>query len=250
MTPVMSNRHLLVGVCGFAESQERVFRDFQILEVQQTFYQPPLISTAERWRARAPKDFVFTLKAWQLLTHVASSPTYRRLRERLSANDLTRAGDFKWNPVTRMAWGRTQEIADALNAEAIVFQAPKAFLPTKQNIARLQYFFDGVDRKGRRLIFEPRGEAWSSETTRPLIRDLDLVHGVDPFIRKPVGRGLRYFRLHGRPAYHYHYEYTDDDLGCLEAMLSGGWPNRVLFNNDAMAGDARRFLQRVETDTN
>lgn len=96
------------------------------------------------------------------------------------------------------------------------------------------------------MVFEPRGSTWSDDIVRALIRDLDLVHGVDPFLRRPVGRGLRYFRLHGRPAYHYRYRYTDQDLDALVSMLSGAWPNRVLFNNDAMAGDGRRLLRRLQ----
>ncbi|MHC1610664.1 MAG: DUF72 domain-containing protein [Candidatus Methanospirareceae archaeon] len=35
---------------------------------------------AERWRLRAPKEFEFTVKAWQLITHEPTSPTYRKAR--------------------------------------------------------------------------------------------------------------------------------------------------------------------------
>jgi uncharacterized protein YecE (DUF72 family) len=80
-------------------------------------------------------------------------------------------------------------------------------------------------------------EAW--------VRDLGVVVAVDPFLRPPIGRGLRYLRLHGRPAYRYHYRYSDADLRALEAVLSRTGPTWVLFNNDAMAADARRFLKRL-----
>jgi len=244
------NRHsapqVLVGTCGFAEAQAKTFRDFGIVEIQRTFYQPPRVATAARWREQAGEDIVFTLKAWQLITHAASSPTYRRLRETFPARTLAQAGSFRWNALTRMAWQRTQAIADALQAEAIVLQTPRSFVPSPQNLRRLGRFCEAVDRRGRRLVFEPRGAAWRDELLRALVRDLDLVHGVDPFLRKPVGRGLRYFRLHGRPAYHYHYRYTDAELRALRSMLSQAWPNRVLFNNAAMADDARRFLHLLQ----
>jgi len=230
-----------IGTCGFPEAHRTLFADFDLLEVQQTFYQPPRIETAQRWRSEAPADFVFTLKAWQLLTHEAGSPTYRRLREGLSPEALREAGGLRWNALTRMAWARTQAIADALEAEAVVFQTPRRFVPEEENIRRLRRFFAQIDRRGRRMVFEPRGEAWSREILAPLLRELDLVHGVDPFLRRPVGRGLRYLRLHGRPAYHYHYRYTDEDLRVLAGMLNRAWPNWVLFNNDTMAADARRL---------
>jgi uncharacterized protein YecE (DUF72 family) len=32
---------VLVGTCGFAEAQQKSFHEFDILEIQQTFYEPP-----------------------------------------------------------------------------------------------------------------------------------------------------------------------------------------------------------------
>jgi uncharacterized protein YecE (DUF72 family) len=234
-----------VGTCGFAVSHAKTYHDFGIVEVQQTFYQPPRVTTVRRWREQAPRDFIFTLKAWQLLTHEAGSPTYRRLREPLSGRRLAQAGSFKWNPVTRTAWQRTRELAAALQAEAVVFQTPRSFVPTPDNLRRLYRFFEIIDRQGRRMVFEPRGDAWTDEIVRRVITDLNLVHGVDPFLRRPVGRGLRYFRLHGRPAYHYHYRYANADLSALQELLSRAWPNRALFNNDNMTVDANRFIRML-----
>ncbi len=233
----------LVGTCGFAESQGNTFKDFGIVEIQQTFYQPPRVATVERWRAQAGIDFIFTLKAWQLLTHEATSPTYRRLTEPLSENQLADVGSFKWNAVTRMAWHRTLQLADVLQAEAVVFQMPRSFLPTPDNLRRVHRFFESIDRNGRRVVFEPRGDAWTEKIVRRVITDLSLVHGVDPFLCRPAGRGMRYFRLHGRPAYRYRYRYTNKDLSVICDMLSRAWPNRVLFNNDRMADDAKRFIR-------
>ena len=65
--------------------------------------------------------------------------------------------------------------------------------------------------------------------------------------RVAVGRGLRYFRLHGRPAYHYRYRHIDAVLSALEAMLSRAWPNRVLLNNIAMTDEAKRFMQLLNS---
>ena len=58
---------------------------------------------------------------------------------------------------------------------------------------------------------------------------------------------MRYFRLHGRPAYHYRYRYNRAELSGLRDMLSRSWPNRVLFNNDSMADDAKRFIQLLNS---
>lgn len=84
-----------VGCCGFPLAQARYFRAFRLLEVQQTFYQPPRLTTLQRWRATAPEGFEFTLKAWQLITHEPSSPTYRRLRTSIPESRHARYGSFR-----------------------------------------------------------------------------------------------------------------------------------------------------------
>ncbi len=236
---------MLVGTCGFAEAQDRTFQDFDILEVQRTFYQPPRLQTAARWRSKAPTGFVFAIKAWQLLTHPPSSSTYRRLKEPLSRQQQDQVGSFKWNEVTQRAWQRIQAIADALAAEVIVFQTPRQFRPTSKNLQQLRHFFEQIDRYDRWMVFEPRGAAWDKVTLQPLVEDLGLVHGVDPFLQEPVGGGLRYFRLHGRPAYNYRYHYTEEDLTAVVYKLDRRVSNYILFNNDSMADDARSFLQYI-----
>ncbi len=237
---------VLVGTCGFAESHQRSFRDFRILEIQQTFYQPPRLDTAQRWREAAPPDFVFTLKAWQLITHEAGSPTYRRLREPLGSRELAQAGGFRWNAVTRMAWKRTLAVARVLRVGAIVFQTPPSFLPTRDNVRRLRHFFAVIERPRFWLVFEPRGSGWTADLLRPLLDELALIHGVDPFLGRPVGNGLRYYRLHGRPAYGYRHRYTDAELWKLKMMLDPERANWVLFNNAHMAEDARRFIRLLK----
>lgn len=235
-----------VGACGFRTSHERTFTRFDVLEVQKTFYQPPQISTAERWRSEAPDRFAYTLKAWQLITHEASSPTYRRRTDQLTDEEKSQVGSFRWNEVTRRGWERTRAIANALDAEGIVFQTPASFEPCDRQLDRLRSFFSSIDRGDRYLVFEPRGDAWTDEVLTPLVEDLDLVHGVDPFIRSPVGPGLRYYRLHGRPAYAYSYGYTESDLEELRDALSETTANRVLFNNSNMVEDAVRFIDRTD----
>lgn len=67
-----------VGCCGFPRKQSLCWDALDAVEIQATFYKPPQPSTAQRWRAQAPAGFAFSLKAWQLITHEPSSPSYRR----------------------------------------------------------------------------------------------------------------------------------------------------------------------------
>jgi len=124
---------LRVGCCGFPKARVQYYECFPMVEVQQTFYQPPMTRTAERWRAEAPRDFEFTLKAWQLITHESKSPTYRRLRLPWDRKKLERCGSFKPSAEVQWAWERTLEMARALQARIVIFQTPASFQPSSAN---------------------------------------------------------------------------------------------------------------------
>src|SRR5688500_657375 len=149
-----------IGLCGFTMAFEDYVREYRVVEVQQTFYEPPREGTMRRWRADAPDDFEFTIKAWQLVTHDASSPTYRRLRTPLSAADRADAGGFRMTPIVLQAWERSLACARLLRATAILLQCPSSFRPTDENVERMRMFFASLERPtGVRLLWEPRG-AW------------------------------------------------------------------------------------------
>ena len=83
-----------VGCCGFRSSQSSYYRLLPAVEVQHSFYQPPKVATLEKWRREAPVNFEFTLKAWQLITHRATSPTYNRLQRQLTEEEKGEAASF------------------------------------------------------------------------------------------------------------------------------------------------------------
>jgi uncharacterized protein YecE (DUF72 family) len=214
-------------------------KQFAVVEVQQTFYQPPQISTLERWRAEAPKDFEFTMKAWMLITHEARSPTYRRLKRELSDEEREQCGSFRATPIVKEAWEVTRACAEALDARRILFQCPASFKPTKENIKRLREFFHSIERARHwQLLWEPRG-GWPDDTVRELCRELDLTHVVDPFAARTVTPDRCYYRLHGRTGFRYVYE--DEELEDLYGMLPKAKTSYVLFNNVRMREDAARF---------
>jgi uncharacterized protein YecE (DUF72 family) len=231
-----------VGCCGFAAARGRYFKTFPVVEINITFYQPPEDETLRRWRQEAPADFEFTLKAWQLITHEARSPTYRRLRERLSAEELKQAGAFQLNDLTRRAWERMLQCARLLGARRVLFQCPASFGASDENLDRLGAFFGEVPREGLTFVWEPRG-AWPVREVSRLCRELDLVHCVDPFLDLPVTRGGGYFRMHGVGGYQ--NSYSDGELVQIRDLIRGHRPALVLFNNKTEFEDARRFQDLV-----
>ena len=234
---------LKIGCCGFPRARREIYRHFAVVEVQQTFYDPPQPKTLAGWRAEAPEGFEFTLKAWQPITHPAGSPTYRRLRTPLARP--AEAGFFRPSPTVAAAWARTRAVAQALGAKVVLFQCPARFTPSDEHIANLSTFFRSIARDGLAFAWEPRG-AWPDRLVRALCRELELVHAVDAFQRRPVAGPFAYFRLHGIGGYG--YRYTENDLGRLLAFCPKRKPAYCFFNNMTMFEDARRFLALTRGD--
>lgn len=228
-----------VGCCGFPRAQRLCYEHLDAVEVQRVFYHPPRMSTVERWRDQAPTDFTFTLKAWQLITHEPSSPTYRRLRMEL-AGPLDHYGAFRPTREVYEAWERSRDLALTLQAPILLFQCPASFTPSDEHKANLRSFLRQIDRQGLALAWEPRGE-WSDREIAELCNELDLIHAVDPFQRSPVTNEVAYFRLHGRGGYH--YQYTDPDLTQLANRCTHYPMAYCLFNNTSMFEDALRFIE-------
>jgi uncharacterized protein YecE (DUF72 family) len=233
-----------VGCCGFAASQQEYFRLFNLIEIQQTFYQLPRVQTAEKWRDIAPVCFEFTMKAWQLITHETSSPTYRRLGKKMEASEAERYGRFRPTAEVVEAWNHTAMFARALGAKVVLFQCPASFRPNKVNVANMKEFFSRIDRQDLQFAWEPRG-LWPAKLIRELCQELQLIHCVDPFKNRPQYGEFQYFRLHGITGYH--YQYRDDDLHRLKMWVHGK-STYLFFNNSWMKDDALRFIEMIRQD--
>ncbi|MBI4677857.1 MAG: DUF72 domain-containing protein [Elusimicrobia bacterium] len=190
MTPIHAEQPrgaVRIGCCGFPVSRQRYYEAFRVVEVDSSFYQPPRQATAERWRREAPTGFQFTVKAWQLVTHPPTSPTYRKLGADRPER-LDRCGHFKRSPEVRLAWERTRRLARTLRAQIVLFQTPMSLRPDADKLRDLYAFFETVERGEFLLAWEPRGPAWTEKLVARVLADLDLVHAADPLALQYPGR--------------------------------------------------------------
>jgi uncharacterized protein YecE (DUF72 family) len=238
-------KNVKIGTCGFRYTKEEYVRLLSCVEIQHTFYQPPQIKTLERWRQDVPADFEFTLKAWQLITHESKSPTYKRLKKKLSERELAGAGSFKSTQIVKEALETTLACAEALKARTILFQCPASFKPTNENIENLQTFFSKANRGKLNFCWEPRG-AWDDKIVKSLCGELNLWHVVDPLVKRTVTPKNCYFRLHGIGDWRYKYE--DGELEELASILPDKRLSYVFFNNNEMTDDAVRFMKIVAAE--
>jgi uncharacterized protein YecE (DUF72 family) len=231
-----------VGLCGFSMSMKTYGLHFPVVEIQNTFYEPPGDATLRKWRAVTGPSLEYTVKVWQLVTHAANSPTYRRMKRPLEPE--AQPGLFRKSAAVEEGWRRSLECAKVLSASALLFQCPASFTPDPENIDRMRRFFERIERPSARLLWEPRGPKWVAERelALSLCKDLSLVHVVDPFVTQPEPGHSVYWRLHGLGGAR--HSYTDEQLGTLQRLLLEVAPAgtaHVLFNNLPRVGDAKRF---------
>ena len=248
-----------VGCCGwgfFKGGLKAYMKKFSLVEVQQTFYRLPMVKTAKRWRAEAPEEFEFSIKAWQALTHLPTSLTWRR--SGLKLEELERR-QYGWLRPTRdnfEAWKRTKEIADALDARVCIIQCPPNFKCTKENAENMRKFFSKIDRGTLTLAWEPRGD-WKAhpDEIAKLCEEIELVHVVDLMRREPFSKHpIAYIRLHGlNPReYDYNYCYSLAELKQLaskaRALAKKHREVYILFNNFAMYENAAQLMRLFKRD--
>ncbi len=206
-------------------------KHFDLVEVNSTFYRLPQLKTAEHWGHLAREvnpDFGFAVKVNRAITHFDRFRTERSFE----------------------VYAETKQIATALQAKVLLFQTPRSFRSTDENLYRVRRFFEKIDRRDHVIVFEPHG--WNEKTLKPLLKDLSLIHGVDPFARFPISAGLAYLRLHGSPPGElmYRYDYTREDLLALAQSIAAFKVEEVyvLFNNDHMVENALAFKEILRSD--
>ena len=245
-----------VGCCGwgfYRGGLSAYQKKFSTVEIQQSFYRLPALKTAERWRSEALEGFEFTLKAWQAITHLSTSPTWRR--SNLKPEDLARR-QYGWLRPTQdnfNAWNQIMEVANVLDIKVCVIQCPPNFKCTGKNIENMRKFLSSVERGDLVLAWEPRGD-WKEhpEKIEELCEELELVHVVDLMRGEPLSNHwVAYIRLHGlNPREHdYNYEYSTSELERLADRVRELEKNHrevyVMFNNFQMyknAAQLRRIL--------
>ncbi len=224
-----------VGCCGFRGRREDYFKNFDVVEIQHTFYKIPEIEKARKWRKMAGKDFEFTMKAWQAITHPASSPTYRKA----GITPSSKFGFFNPSEEVIKAWEKTRDFAKELKASVIVFQCPPSFKESEENVRNIKNFFSVI---GKEFTFalELRG-TWKRESIMEICREFDIIHCVDPFKEDNVYGKFNYYRLHGIGSYN--YDYSMDELKTLKEKCRDN--DYCMFNNTYMLKNALEFKKLI-----
>ncbi len=240
-----------VGCCGFATGRKRYYQLFNAVELQDTFYNPPDVGRMRKLRGEAPPDFVFTMKAWQAITHPPNMRTWRRSKFKPPKEVWGRYGFLRPTEENFKAWEVIKNAAEALQSRAVIIQLPPSFKNTPENRSNMRDFLSSISRPPFTVGIEVRGD-WRDrlEDLAKVIEPFNwVVHVVDPFrCAEAIRRNVRYYRLHGigGKEVNYRYRYSDDDLLKLKGFVMKGIEEGadevyVMFNNIYMRDDALRF---------
>jgi uncharacterized protein YecE (DUF72 family) len=189
-------------------------RNFETVEINNTFYGLPSEGVFSGWREAAPRGFTYALKASRFITHV------KKLKdpEGPLKNFFDRAGLLKecQGPV--------------------LFQLPPRW---GLNLERLEEFLSLLP-VGVKSVFEFRDRSWLSEDVYNLLKDKGIalcIYDMPGFTSPAVlTSGFTYIRFHGTGTL-YGGRYTEGELKGWAERVKGyikeGIDVYAYFNNDA-----------------
>jgi uncharacterized protein YecE (DUF72 family) len=195
---------------------------FNFVEVNFTFYEYPSIQIVERWRRTVPKDFTFSVRCHQDLTH------------KIGLKPVEEAYDVFYKAKT---------YANILQTPYVVLETPIGY--TINSDAR--GFLSTLNLKGIQLVWEYRAPSTPEVTN--LMRDFNIVQCVDLSKQKPsFNLDVTYSRLFGK-GQHNIYQFTNDELSEIQHQAEETTSKQVIlaYHGARMNSDALRFQQHLKT---
>ena len=219
----------LVGTGGWAyfkvpnkPSLKAYSEVFNFVEVNYTFYHYPNPQLVERWRKTVPKDFAFSVRCHQDLTHkIGLKPTNEAYQVLVQMITYCRL----------------------LDSPLLVLETPASYVLDNKCVSEARDFFASVSLKGIRLVWEIRAPL--TPQVVDLMADLNIIHCVDISISKPPDwSDIGYTRLFGKGT-HNIWQFTDEELREIDqnAQESKAKVVALSYHGARMIKDASRFKQ-------
>lgn len=210
-------------------------REFSTVEINTTYYRVPNVSMVQGWANKTPAGFLFSVKAYQGLTHEREEPDFASFVAAL------------------------QPLVEAGKLACVLAQFPYSFHPTPDNRGYLGRLRDGFGDLP--VVVEFRNAGWVGQPTFDLLRSLELgfccvdeprLKGLLPPVAVATGP-VAYVRFHGRNAAkwynheqaweRYNYTYSTAELAewtpKLRKLDAAAELTLVYFNNHYVGQAAR-----------
>ena len=211
------------------EMLRHYLRDFDTVELNNTFYQLPSESTFDSWRTSTPPGFLYAVKGSRFITHM------------IKLKDAQR-GLTNFMP-------RAERLGEKLGP--VLWQLPPGW---KVNVERLEEFLAILPRR-HRYTFELRNETWMTDPVLEVLKKYNAAFCIYELggYHSPIEltADWTYVRLHGPTSFKYQGSYSDDQLADWADRIRK-WSRRlkeiyVYFDNDdsAYAVDNALTLKRM-----
>ncbi len=210
-------------------------REFSTVEINTTYYRVPDARMVQGWVNKTPADFLFSVKAYQGLTHEREQPDFAGFTAAL------------------------RPLVEAGKLACVLAQFPYSFHPTPDNRAYLKRLRDGFGDLP--AVVEFRNAGWVGQPAFDLLRSLELgfccvdeprLRGLLPPVAVATGP-VAYVRFHGRNAAkwynheqaweRYNYTYSQAELRewtpKLRELDAAAELTLVYFNNHYVGQAAR-----------
>jgi uncharacterized protein YecE (DUF72 family) len=201
---------------------------FNFVEVNYTFYKYPRTSMVEQWRKTVPKDFTFSVRCNQDLTH------------RIGLKPVAEA---------YQVFDQMTTYCRILEAPFLVLETPPTYVLDGTSVKEASEFLSTVNTRDIRLVWELRSSP--SEEAYKLMRDFRIVPSVD-LSRETLNiqSDVVYTRLFGKGK-HNVYQFTDDELVDIDHKILKSQTRTAVtsFHGLRMNTDAARFKHYKETGT-
>jgi uncharacterized protein YecE (DUF72 family) len=195
---------------------------FNFVEVNYTFYQYPNVRLVEGWRKSVPKDFTFSVRCHQDLTH----------------NIGLRPVDEAYK-----IFGQMVTYCKLLNSPFLVLETPASYVLDTSSISTARDFFASVSLKGVRVVWEIRAPI--NHQAIELMADFNIIHCIDISRAKPnEWSDVGYTRIFGKGP-HNIWQFTDQELKEIDQNAQDSKAKVVAFSYHSarMIKDALRFNQ-------
>lgn len=220
----------LIGTGGWAYFKilntpplEAYSKAFNFVEVNSTFYEIPKINTVKSWRKIVPKDFEFSVRCNQKLTHELQ---------------------FDSTDETFSIFQMMVKICNILESEILHFQTPPSFNYNSTNIEKVRNFFLSTKKTNLRFALENRSLSPISSNFVTLLEDLDMLHCVDLLkgIEPAYDSDVLYTRIFGK-GFHNVYQPLDSELKQIDEKASKDSLKKsvITMHSNRMFKDAARF---------
>jgi uncharacterized protein YecE (DUF72 family) len=243
---------------------------FDTVEVDSTYYRPPVEEMVERWAERTPEGFVMHVKAFGLMTRhpVKADALPPDLREEAPVDDRGRV-DRPPRELRAEVFARFHAALEPLRAAGklggILLQFPSYVVYKPISLEYLEWAQEQL--RGDEALVEFRHHSWLDEENRAetlrFLEERGMTHVVTDSPRIEGAKNMvptvpavtsqtAYVRLHGRnastwnkrggsAAERFDYLYSEDELGewvePLRELAGQAEQAFILFNNNGRSAD-------------